>query len=451
MTHLLNKLTGVGIRRAVWRRIVRPLLHAPRLNRLIWKTYYALKYASATDPQGCLEVGIPEITPLVCRKSTLQVQRLNLLLPALGLQHIFGGISTALHLFDALAKNYDHLRIILTDQQVFSHQDNPAFAAWQILHLDDADCPGHCIIPAGDRYGRTLAVAAGDRFMATAWWTAYTAGQIQTWQTNAFGWSTAARYLYLIQDYEPGFYPWSSRYTLAEATYHQPERFVAIFNTALLQRFFKQQQYDFPVGYAFEPTLNPRLGQLRKQVSGAVKEQRVLIYGRPGTERNAFELIVMALRSWVAAADCSDWTFVSAGEEHAPVSLGNGRQLIALGKLSLEDYATELSRAALGISLMISPHPSYPPLEMAAFGLTVITNSYGPKDLSTLHQGILTVSPPTPEAIAEKLSQGARLAFSGESVPQPETTQWRRYLEGDGSFAALADTLVPYLVDATQR
>ena len=30
---------------------------------------------------------------------------------------------------------------------------------------------------------------------------------------------------------------------------------------------------------------------------------------------------------------------------------------------------------------MLSPHPSYPPLEMAEAGVTTITNCYGGKDL----------------------------------------------------------------------
>lgn len=37
---------------------------------------------------------------------------------------------------------------------------------------------------------------------------------------------------------------------------------------------------------------------------------------------------------------------------------------------------------------MVSPHPSYPPLEMAANGIKVLTNTYENKDLSTLHENL---------------------------------------------------------------
>lgn len=54
---------------------------------------------------------------------------------------------------------------------------------------------------------------------------------------------------------------------------------------------------------------------------------------------------------------------------------------------------------------MISPHPSYPPLEMASFGMGVVTNRYGRKDLSQWAQGIRSIDSFTPEAIAEALKR----------------------------------------------
>lgn len=61
----------------------------------------------------------------------------------------------------------------------------------------------------------------------------------------------------------------------------------------------------------------------------------------------------------------------------------------------LETYA--------GISLMSSPHPSYPPLEMSEFGVKVITNSYANKDLSKFDDNIVSVDNVNPVNIANKL------------------------------------------------
>ena len=79
---------------------------------------------------------------------------------------------------------------------------------------------------------------------------------------------------------------------------------------------------------------------------------------------------------------------VSAGKPHADIDLGDGVWLRSVGKLDLTEYATLLRGSAIGISLMISPHPSYPPIEMAHMGMLVLTNRFeneGPLDLALEH------------------------------------------------------------------
>lgn len=426
------------------RRIVRQLFRSPWLVAYLRGAYQESKTRGLCAELP--ETTVAEATPLACRISQYAGCRLNLLVPALAIEHVFGGITTALHLFETLAEQakLTDLRIILTEQQSFRHEDNPRFACWDIRTLDDHDGPGRCVVAAGDRYGKTLAVGSGDRFVATAWWTAISARSIQSWQRDACVLSKPAPYIYLIQDYEPGFYPWSSRYALAEATYHNAEHYVAVFNTSLLHSFFIRQGYLFPQAYSFEPLLHPVLRQQRELLRGTNKERRLLVYGRPGTLRNAFELVVMGLRQWVANNGGGDWSFVSVGEAHVPICLGSGKQLVSLGKLSIEEYAAELSRAALGLSLMISPHPSYPPLEMAAFGVQVVTNQYGPKDLGALHSTIHSTAVLTPEAIAEKLDFAAQRAFEQQQAAE-DTPQWRHYLTGDTAFAALSAPLLARL------
>lgn len=85
----------------------------------------------------------------------------------------------------------------------------------------------------------------------------------------------------------------------------------------------------------------------------------------------------------------------------------------SVGKLSLGDYAQLLRTTAVGLSLMASPHPSYPPLEMAHFGLRVVTNGYANKDLSLSHSNISSVSEITPEVIADALADACR-AFEAQ-------------------------------------
>ena len=91
------------------------------------------------------------------------------------------------------------------------------------------------------------------------------------------------------------------------------------------------------------------------------------------------------------------------GENFDRSALRACERIEILGRLGLKPYAELASRAALGVSLMISPHPSYPPLEMAAAGVQVITNTYGVRDLAKVHDNIHSFGEFDLEAVARKL------------------------------------------------
>lgn len=379
---------------------------------------------------------IAEVQPLNCQKSEMDAPRLNLLVPALSDKHVFGGIATALDFFETLGKKYQNLRIILTDEQNFSHENNASYSNWEICPLNSKDGPGKKIVVAGDRFGFILPVAPNDRFVATAWWTAVFANHIQKWQAETYALPEPAKFVYLIQDFEPGFYPWSSRYALAEATYHDTDRLIAVFNTGLLKSFFDAEGYKFKHAHVFEPFFHPKLQQESARLQSAKKERRVVVYGRPSVERNAFQIIIMALKEWVARNPESDWVFVSAGEAHQAISLGFGKRLVSLGKLSLNDYAAELAKSSIGISLMISPHPSYPPLEMAAFGMRVITNRFKTKDLSQMTSRIVSIDSVSPSNLADALDMCIATAQlkSMADTTKSSSLAWESFIKSKGGF-----------------
>ncbi|MDE3250361.1 MAG: glycosyltransferase family 2 protein, partial [Bacteroidota bacterium] len=104
--------------------------------------------------------------------------------------------------------------------------------------------------------------------------------------------------------------------------------------------------------------------------------------------------------------------------------------ITVLGKLSIDAYAKLLSETPIGIALMVSPHPSYPPVEMALFGLQVISNRFQEKDLSADFANILSLETVNPETIAahlvnlcKRFDQGEMTqhlpVFSGNTPPFP--------------------------------
>ena len=346
---------------------------------------------------------VAETTPCNARPSDWLGRRLNLLLPSINARHYFGGIHTAVQLYRALEKHFPAARIVLVD----SAPDAAALERFGDHTLVDCaadSTANHQIVPFNDRYGRTLPVGAEDCWLTTAWWTTYSAQRLAAWQQQQFG--VAGRLINLIQDFEPGFYPWSSQSALALGTY-RPDQDVAVFNTGLLADYFELQGLAYQRRFVFEPTLNDGLRQALADVRAnpQPRQRRMVVYARPSTPRNAFELLCEALRAWGWSDPASArWEVVAAGELTADLDLGPFT-LRALGKLDLPAYAQLLATSAIGVSLMISPHPSYPPLEMAAFGMGVVTNRFANKDLAEFSPNIHSADQFSPEVIAAAIAR----------------------------------------------
>ena len=346
---------------------------------------------------------IAEVTPLDARASAIEAPRLNLLLPGVSKRHLFGGAATALQLLEALGQGVE-LRVLVTDERQFEELDPARFSGWAVRGAADEDARGHCLVPLGDRHGLTVPVRRADVFIASAWWTAHLAQALAGWQAEAY--AIASRpFVYLIQDFEPGFYPWSAKYVLAEQTYQAGGKRVAVFNSSELRRFFHGRGFRFEAEYAFDPVFDPLLSRHLEQRKPVNRQRQILVYGRPSIPRNAFPLIVRALRLWAENDPrAPGWRALSVGEAHPPVSLPNGVALDPLGKLDLDAYARVLSESAIGLSLMVSPHPSYPPLEMAAFGLRTLTNNFEAKRLGDAHPNIIGLDDLSADSIAQQLA-----------------------------------------------
>lgn len=353
------------------------------------------------------EVAIAEILKYEFRKSDFSEKRINLLVPSINPEHVFGGISTALKFFEKLIEESGYCsRIILTDATpsrtaLKQYKDKYTY----VKASKDSDAR-HQIVGYSDRYMQSIPVSENDYFMFTGWWTAYCTQEACLEFTKETG-IKPNKFINFIQDYEPGFYPWSSRYLLADSTYRNEYPQLAVFNSKLLHEFFIQNGYSFYKEYEFDPVLNGKLKEILEKNFGKVnKKKQILVYGRPSVDRNAFSIVVSSLKKWVEnQKDIEEWEILSAGEYHLPVDLGRGKELVSVGKLTIEQYAQTMLDTYAGISLMSSPHPSYPPLEMSVFGIKVITNNYSNKDLSSFNSNITSVASASPSVIAAKLNE----------------------------------------------
>ena len=354
--------------------------------------------------------GVPELVRVTPRPSVHESFRLNLIVPSVAGASTFGGIQTAIDLFRSMSRGDVRRRLISVEP--FDDAIATAFADFRVTDAaDDPDDPSQ-LVSMGLRFGvdsgpASIPVGPRDVFIATFWPTALVVLDVRAWQAATYD-VTPGPFAYLVQDFEPGFYPRSPSSLLAASTYCAPESTIAIFNTSLLQRDFHAAGLRFAAEFSFEPRLMRALRNVLTE-SHRPRSRTILVYGRPSKPRNGFGLIVDGLRAWLAASpDAGDWRLVSVGEAHPDIDLGGGVVLRSIGKLSMAAYAELLRTSAIGISLMISPHPSYPPLEMSHLGLLVLTNRFGEKDLSTWHTNIVSLRSATANGLAEDLAMLCR-------------------------------------------
>ena len=384
-----------------------------------------------------VSISIPEITPIEVTFKEDTYKRLNLVIPSINKVHVFGGISTAITLFEKLLNIFPeeyYARIIITDAAIESPINN--FHKYSVSLLGKNNISKRQVVVCNDRYGKKLPIVKSDIFLTTAWWTSHIFQHVINAQQKHF--DTISPLIYLIQDFEPCFYKWSARYALAEATYKSDIDTIAIVNSNELSDYLRDNNYVFYKKFYFLPQMNTKLKEFWNTKNTIQKKKQLIVYGRPSVERNLFPILLEALKLWVwEQPDINEWTILSLGEHHDDIDLGNGAILVSKGKLTLEEYATVLLESSLGVSLMLSPHPSYPPLEMAYFGALTITNKYANKDLSYMHENLICVDTCTPERIAKKLFEASSKIIENINVGKDGKIYDFSYIKEENQFPFL--------------
>lgn len=332
---------------------------------------------------------------------------INIIIPSLNLRHMSGGPNTALLLAAYLADKGEAVRLISCDAAaegekagLYPHMDS--------LFGREVKRKQITLVDGFDR-SKPIAIGAHDLFFATAWWTA----QIAKYAMQR---TIHEKFIYLIQDFEPILHPASTFQARAVETYGFPH--IPIINTRLLLDHLVKEgigcyaQSDFvKEALVFEPAIDRTRyfpDSSKQSQLGGPKRHVLLFYARPTVaHRNLFEIGVVALRRAVASGCITkeSWEIWAMGEKLRPIALGSDVVINPLSWLSFDEYAERVRTADLLLSLMFSPHPSYPPLEMAASGKLVVTNSYSVKTkdrLRAISPNIL-VAEPTAESVAAAL------------------------------------------------
>ncbi len=350
---------------------------------------------------------------------------LNVLLPSLRKQDLTGGPNTALNLTFRLAARGVPVRYIATDQELDA-DDN--YLRAHLRSVSGMDAPVENVeFRSGRDRGRPLVLGSDDVLCGTAWWTVQMIKEIQP-QLHS------RRFFYLIQDYEPAMYAWSTRQALALETYSLD--YYGIICGRLLADFLAKEhvgRFAEP-GFSdqcvtFEPAVDPRRFFPRFEEQAA-RKKRLLFYARPQAPRNLFEMGLVALKLAVAqgAFSPTEWEIDFIGGDGPAADLGCGVVIKPIAWCDYDAYPRLLQTADVGLSLMLSPHTSYPPLEMAACGATVVTNTFAVKTAERLRRispNLLPVEPRVEDIAAGLCAAAARAdqlpeRFAGTVLDVPQ-------------------------------
>ena len=169
-------------------------------------------------------------------------------------------------------------------------------------------------------------------------------------------------------------------------------------------------------------------------------KRKLVFYARPHNVRNLFyfgiELLEVALARGIL--DLDQWDIVLMGKDIPRLRFDQGRYSpVQMENLSWTEYAALARQTDLALCLMYTPHPSYPPFDMAASGAVVVTNRFGNKqDLSAYSANIICGDPEL-EAMLLALAQGLQLA-----VDEPaRVANFRQNRLGQDWTASFADVV----------
>lgn len=326
-------------------------------------------------------------------------RRLTVVTDSVGESSLFGGVGTALVLGTLLANRMGaSLRLATRTEPPDPAAIGRVLAAAGI-ELEQPLETVHAPVSGG----RDLAVCDRDCFLSTSWWT--TRGLLGSVRRDRIG--------YILQEDERMFYPFNDERQRCQQTLAEPGVFVAV-NTRLLHRHLTAGPHAIPGlaarSVAFEPAFPGSLRPSPPRRRGG--RRQLFFYARPQHPRNLF---VTGLDALVTAIDrgvftAREWDIHLVGRDVPDLEFPGGIEPSRVTGLSWGDYTALVARMDAGFTLMDTPHPSYPPLDLAAGGAAVLTNRHGIKtDLTAYSANILMADTDRESLVAglERLAERA--------------------------------------------
>lgn len=386
------------------------------------------------------------IQPLTLHVSRHEPKRVNILLATIDFKYIFGGYIGMFSLALRLRREGFLVRIVTMERteldMTLARERIKGYPGIERL-FDD--------IEIEHRHDRKeeLFVSPDDRFIATNGWGAHVAHRA----SRELG---QDRFMFMVQEYEPYFLPMNTIAALFQQSYRFPQ--FQLFSTPLLRDFFKLNR----IGVFSKPGADKNHAVFRNAIQKFKpsindmrdRERRILFYARPEAHaaRNMFELGMMALAELARSPDfdADKWKFYGMGSIGGASKIRLTRDVVLemMPKTDLQTYTQRLPHHDVGLSLMLTPHPSLVPLEMASAGMWTVTNTFENKTAESLRDISTNLIPvePTLEGVVAGLKDAISRVDQYDKRLQGSRFNWPT--DWDDAFSPAAmKKIVDFLSD----
>jgi hypothetical protein len=310
---------------------------------------------------------------------------------------LFGGVATAILLATLVARRLGYrLRVVCRQE----HPDEKSVQSILALNrVDFRNKISFSFIDASNNLSE-VDITDDDVIITTSWWTT----------ASAVGGLGTRRMFYLLQEDERMFYPHDDDH-LRCSSLMEMQSVKLVVNSELLYRHLEAGGLTALAerGIWFEPAFQHARRDL--PLARAKGKRNFFFYARPHHPRNLFYLGLEVIQACVhrGVLDPEEWDFNFVGADIPDLTIVDGVPVRRHEALPWAKYIELIRSVDLGLSLMYTPHPSYPPLDLAAGGAVVVTNTYANKtDLGRYCENIICANPDV-EALVRAVAQGVAL------------------------------------------
>jgi len=239
-------------------------------------------------------------------------------------------------------------------------------------------------------------------FITTSWWTTLCL-------KNSV---SADRILYILQEDERMFYPHGDDH-LRCTEVMESDDISFLINTKLLFDHLISDGFGNirDKGIWFEPSFS-KTNYYAEFSVGRPSKLRLFFYARPGHLRNLYYRGLEALDNAIlnGIIDLEEWEIFCVGSNAGKIEFTSGYKPTVVKNMAWKEYTEFLRSVDLGLSLMYTPHPSYPPLDLASSGSVVVTNVFANKTSLDQYSKNIICSELDVDSLVHSLEAGISLA-----------------------------------------